>query len=248
VALIAIASVKGAPGVTTTALSLAATWPRRVMLAELDPDGGVLVHRLPGADGGPPQESPGLLTYADGVLNGADALDHVQTLPGGLGVLFGPPSAAAARQVADRWGAIGALLDVVPGADVIADCGRLHVDAPIDALLARASALLVLTRPTLDAVAHLRARLLDRPVGPPTWVAVITGPNDRRSLREVQAVLTRAELPVPVLGRVAFDPAGVGTLGAEWTGTLSNSALMRSVRELGHRLSGLVETRGVVHQ
>ncbi len=43
--LIAVASVKGAPGTTTTALSLAATWPRRALLAELDPDGGDLRYR-----------------------------------------------------------------------------------------------------------------------------------------------------------------------------------------------------------
>ena len=46
-ALIAVAADKGAPGVTTTALALAAVWPRPVLLAECDPAGGDLVYRLP---------------------------------------------------------------------------------------------------------------------------------------------------------------------------------------------------------
>ena len=46
-ALIAVAADKGAPGVTTTALALAAVWPRPVLLAECDPAGGDLVYRFP---------------------------------------------------------------------------------------------------------------------------------------------------------------------------------------------------------
>ena len=38
--LIALCSAKGAPGVTTSALALALSWPRPVILAELDPAGG----------------------------------------------------------------------------------------------------------------------------------------------------------------------------------------------------------------
>src|SRR3982074_1468642 len=52
-ALIAIASDKGAPGVTTAALALAAVWPRPVLLAECDPAGGDLVYRFPAVGGGP---------------------------------------------------------------------------------------------------------------------------------------------------------------------------------------------------
>ena len=48
-ALIAVAADKGAPGVTTTALALAAVWPRPVLLAECDPAGGDLVYRFPAA-------------------------------------------------------------------------------------------------------------------------------------------------------------------------------------------------------
>ena len=56
-ALIAVAADKGAPGVTTTALALAAVWPRPVLLAECDPAGGDLVYRLPA--GASPPSRPG---------------------------------------------------------------------------------------------------------------------------------------------------------------------------------------------
>jgi hypothetical protein len=44
-ALIALISAKGSPGVTTTALALALTWTSPVILAECDPSGGSV---LPG--------------------------------------------------------------------------------------------------------------------------------------------------------------------------------------------------------
>jgi hypothetical protein len=41
--LIVLASASGSPGVTTTALGLALTWPRPVLLVEADPTGGSAV-------------------------------------------------------------------------------------------------------------------------------------------------------------------------------------------------------------
>ena len=52
-ALIVLASDKGSPGVTTTAITLAAVWPRRALLAELDPSGGDVALRLRGPRGRP---------------------------------------------------------------------------------------------------------------------------------------------------------------------------------------------------
>ena len=39
-AMIALASASGSPGVTTTALGLALLWPRPILLVEADPTGG----------------------------------------------------------------------------------------------------------------------------------------------------------------------------------------------------------------
>lgn len=248
-ALLAVASVKGAPGASTTALSLAATWPRRAMLAELDPDGGDLRYRLRAEDGEPLDADRGLVGYAAGVVDGADALDHVQSLPGGLQVLLGMSSTAEFDAVHGRWASIGALLDTLPDIDVVADCGRLHPYTPVEDLLPYAAALLVVTRPTVDAVAHLRSRLRGLEVELPVFVAVVTGVADRRSPREVQTVLDDGDGPsARVLGRIAYDPIGAGTLAGEWSGRLSSTALMRSARELGHQLvreiDGLEEAAG----
>ena len=42
-ALIVLTSAAGSPGVTTTAVGLALTWPRPVLLVEADPTGGSAV-------------------------------------------------------------------------------------------------------------------------------------------------------------------------------------------------------------
>ncbi|MCB0909871.1 MAG: hypothetical protein KDB63_22470, partial [Nocardioidaceae bacterium] len=39
-AVVALASASGSPGVTTTSLGLALAWPRPVLLVEADPTGG----------------------------------------------------------------------------------------------------------------------------------------------------------------------------------------------------------------
>lgn len=235
-ALLAIASVKGAPGVSTAALSLAATWNRQAVLVELDPDGGDVRYRLRAEDGAPLAAEPGLVSFAAAVIDGEDPLDHVQTLPGGLQVMVGASSASEVDAMDGRWASIGALLDAVPDADVIADCGRLHSYTPVEDALAHASGLLVVTRPTVDGVAHLRSRLSTLAVELPTYVAVVTGAADRTSAREVQAVLNDADLGATVLGTIAYDPAGAGTLAGEWSGRLNSSPLMRTARELGHHL------------
>jgi MinD-like ATPase involved in chromosome partitioning or flagellar assembly len=236
-ALIAVASVKGAPGVSTAALSLAATWPRRAMLAELDPDGGDLRYRLRAEGGAPLAPEPGLVSYAADVVGGADVLDHLQVLPGGLRVLVGVSSAADTDELQGRWAAVGALLDAAPDVDVIADCGRLHPYTPVEDLLPYARALLVLTRPTIDGVAQLRSRLRTLSLDLPVYVGVVSGAREPRSAREIQTVLNDADIAATVLGRVAYDPVGAGTIAGEWSGTLNSSALMRSARELGHQLA-----------
>lgn len=235
--LVMVASVKGAPGATTAALALTATWPRPAMLAELDPDGGDIRYRLAGANGEALSEEPGLHTFASHVMEGPDVLDYVQNLPGGLEVLVGLPTAEHSEIVDRRWAPVGALLEATPGRDVVADCGRLHPLSPAEELFPYAAALLLVTRPTVDGVAHLRARIEAMDDAPPIFVAVVTGQADNRSMRQVQGVLDDADLPAVVLGRIAYDPFGAGTLAGEWTDRLSRSWLMRSARDIAGKLA-----------
>lgn len=245
--LVMVASVKGAPGVTTTALALAATWSRPVLLAELDPDGGDIRYRLNASDGEPLDEEPGLHTFAAAVMDGPDVHDFTQELPGGLELLVGLPSAEYSERVERRWAPIGALLEVVAGRDVIADCGRLTPISPAEELFPYASALLLVTRPTVDGVAHLRARIEAMDDAPPIFVAIVTGHADSRSARQVQGILDEAELPATVVGRIAYDPLGAGTLAGEWTDRLSRSWLMRSARDLAGTLGREID-RAVEHE
>ena len=95
-ALIAVAADKGAPGVTTTSVALAAVWPRPVLLAECDPAGGDLVYRLPSADGTRLDPRRGLLSLAVSARRGLEprqVWEHAQKLRGGLDVLVGVTNA-----------------------------------------------------------------------------------------------------------------------------------------------------------
>ena len=69
-ALVVVASDKGSPGVTTTALTMAAVWPRRALLAELDPSGGDVALRLRGPRGAPLSSEVGLISLAVGARRG----------------------------------------------------------------------------------------------------------------------------------------------------------------------------------
>src|ERR1700722_258297 len=95
-ALIVIAADKGAPGVTTTALALAAVWPRPVLLAEWGPSGGAFVYRFPPAQGNSPAPRRGLLPLAVAARRGlqpGQLWEHTQKMAGGLDVLTGVTNA-----------------------------------------------------------------------------------------------------------------------------------------------------------
>src|SRR3984885_11675255 len=132
-ALIVIAADKGAPGVTTTALALAAVWPRPVLLAECDPSGGDLVYRFPAAQGGSLDPRRGLVTLAGAARRGlhpGQLWEHTQKMAGGLDVLTGVTNAEQGAGLGTLWGPLGGLFAAMSGGDVIADCGRLGADGP----------------------------------------------------------------------------------------------------------------------
>jgi hypothetical protein len=248
VALIAVASDKGSPGVTTTALTMAAVWPRRALLAELDPSGGDIALRLRGPRGVPLSPETGLISLAVGVRRGAQpnqVFEHVQRLDGGLEVIVGLTTGEQGSGLAGSWGPIGEMLDRVPGVDVIADLGRLYPSSPAADALQHAAAVVLVTRPTIDAVAHLRARVASvlrdlerRPGGAPTiGVVVVTSPRDEASPKQIETVLRQAGLAAPVLGRIAHDPKGAGLLAGDWVGRLDRSLLVRSTRDVVGRLA-----------
>lgn len=253
-ALLAVGSDKGSPGVTTTALTLAAVWPRRAVFAELDPFGGDVAFRLRGPRGVPLSPDTGLLSLAAGLRRGArpeQVFEHTQRIDGGLEVLLGLPEAERTSELDGLWDRLGGLLAAIPGVDVIADCGRLYPRTPALDVLSHSGAVLLVTRPTIEAVAHLRARAsalggqlrIHVAGGIPLFVAVITRPRDDKSPREIDMVLRRANVPATVIGRVAYDTQGAGMLTGEWLGRLDKSLLVRSAREIAGRLAQVTVTR-----
>jgi MinD-like ATPase involved in chromosome partitioning or flagellar assembly len=251
-ALIAIASDKGAPGVTTAALALAAVWPRPVLLAECDPAGGDLVYRFPAADGGHLDPRRGVLSLAVVARRGMQpqqVWEHTQKLHGGLDVLAGVTNAEQGAGLSLLWGPIGKVLASLPQADVIADCGRLGADGPLYDLLAEATTVVLVTRVHVADVIRLRDRAAAFAAAAASRgrrgfgvgvVVVADHKKFRAALGEVQHVLGQANAPATVLGGIAHDVKGAGLLAGEWGGNLDRTLLIKTAREVAqHLLVGL---------
>lgn len=157
--LIALASVKGSPGVTTAATALAACWPegRQVLLVEADPFGGDLAPRYAMV---PTGGLSSLFAAARRTLAPEDVWDHVDRLPGGLPVLFGLGGMHQAIANEKAWPIVADALCALD-ADVVADVGRLlpNLGGGVRDVVARADALVVLCSSTLEAIVHLREAL-----------------------------------------------------------------------------------------
>ena len=161
--LVAVASVKGSPGVTTFAVALAACWPatRRVVV-EADASGGDLAVRF-GL-----RMAPGLVSLAadvrsDGGLDPTLVDRHAHRIGDGVLVVPAPPGAPdAARALAAMTPGGLAALQVCaadPETVVIVDCGRLGPDSAAVSAADGADVLLVLSGAHADELAHLPSRL-----------------------------------------------------------------------------------------
>jgi MinD-like ATPase involved in chromosome partitioning or flagellar assembly len=251
-ALIAVASDKGAPGVTTAALALAAVWPRPVLLAECDPAGGDLVYRFPAVGRGHLDPRRGVLSLAVVARRGMQpqqVWEHVQKLHGGLDVLVGVTNAEQGAGLSLLWGPIGKVLASLPQADVIADCGRLGADGPLYDLLAEATTVVLVTKVHVADVIRLRDRAAASAAAAQSrgrrgfGVGVVVVADHKRfraSLGEVQHVLGQANAPATVLGGIAHDPKGADLLSGEWGGNLDRTMLIKTAREVvQHLVQGL---------
>ena len=248
-ALIVIAADKGAPGVTTTALALAAVWPRPVLLAECDPSGGDLVYRFPAADGSALDPRRGLMTLAVAARRGLQPRqlwEHTQKLSGGLDVLTGVINAEQGASLGALWGPLGDLFAALPGGDVIADCGRLGADGQPYELLLRASAVLLVTRPNPGDVIRLRDRAAavtaaasarGRRGLTPAVVVIAEQRTLRATTAEVGHALAHGNVPATVLGGIAADDKGAELMLGQWAGKLDKTMLIRTARETAQQLA-----------
>ncbi|MFX4291013.1 hypothetical protein [Streptomyces bohaiensis] len=255
-ALIAVAADKGSPGATTTAVALAALWPRRALLAEVDPAGGDLVYRSAREDGRPLDPGTGLLSLAATARRGIAAeqlWDHSQRVSGGLDLIVGLTSSDQGTGVSGQYGALGkafAELARSPheeaAADVVADCGRLGPDSPALALLPHAAVVLLVTRTQPENLAHTRERALALSAKlhgqhrgaaqhgrPPIGLLLVTEPSQGgRIASQVNEMLTAAGSGARVAGLLAEDAAGADQLAGRRRGRVDKSLLVRSVRKV----------------
>jgi MinD-like ATPase involved in chromosome partitioning or flagellar assembly len=233
--VLALASAKGAPGVTTAAVALGAVWPRRVLLVEADPAGGDLAARfhLPPE---PNLVSLGMVARR-GQLTPEQVWGHTQRLPRGLAVLTGLRAGDQARGLGRLWSLLPQALPQLD-ADVLVDCGRLAADTPTEDLVRRAEVVVLLARPTVEGVLHLANRLeaLGRLGVAAEVVLVGEQPFDRAG---VQQALAGEGITARVRGVLADDPRGAAMLcgqpGRErWLERAS--PLVRSARSLADDL------------
>jgi len=228
--LIALASLKASPGVTTTCLALAAAWPApRRLLIEADPAGGDLGPWL----GLPP--APGLAGLAAAGRHDRGrglAWRHARELAGGLHLVIAPAGAeqAAACLAALTGDAATVIAALAAGPDpVIADCGRLDPASPALAIATRASLTLLMVRPQVSDLSRvaLRAGAL---TSAGARLALLLAPE--ASSGPAGATYPAAEiastLEIPVLAAIPADPRGTAALIA----LVSDDGDPRKIRKL----------------
>ena len=238
--LIALCSVTGSPGVTTTILAVGWVWPkvtgRRVVMLDADPAGsGVLPGQLRGAV--PPAGGVLRLAARQGALDVRAVLEHCTAWDGEQSrlLMVGITTYVEARALGGLW---HALVDHVQeldraGVDVVADVGRLdHVFEPTT-LLEQAGSAVVVTRPTLAGVLAATAgleRLRDLRGPARSTGAMLVGDHRPYSAAEVRRELGVDRLPV-----LAWDPRAAERLhNGEHPahGSLVRSQLLRSATPL----------------
>jgi hypothetical protein len=252
--LVALASVKGSPGVSSTSLALAAVWPRPVALLEADPAGGDLSYRCRAAHGGAVSPHRGVLKLAAAVRDGGSTdgslLEESQLLACGVSLVQGLSGAAQARGLANLWPRL-ARACVSADIDVLADLGRLERNSPTMPIAQAADHLLVLATASLDSVMHLSHGLQDIASGlggppSPRVAPVLVGPDAHatRDCAELDDVLRRAGLPVGPTRPITWDPRALHRLEqGERPTRLRRTLYLRAARAvavecLGHTLGG----------
>lgn len=165
VPLVVVCSVKGRPGVTATALGLAAVAApgTRPVLVELDPAGGDLAarHRWP--------LSPGLVEFAaaarsippDARRGGAGAVvsGYCRALPLAgtpVDVVVGPVGGGQVRAALSVLAGPGLQALRPPDRLVVADCGRVDAASAVWPLLGAADAVLLVVGGRAEDVLHAR--------------------------------------------------------------------------------------------
>lgn len=224
-AVICFGGVAGSPGTTTSALSVAATWPERCLFVEANPDGGELLvrYRL--------IREVGLISLASALRHGTGNVDvevHSQWL-GELRAVIAPDSPIQASMALSTAGPnLGRWLQQL-NTDVIVDVGRVRYGSPAESLLAQADMTLVCSRPVAEQIQPSAAMLkwFSEHHIAAGWCLIGDKPYSPKEIQDVHQL--------PIRGVLDFDPRGAAALTrSRWGRT--RSALTRSARELAQSL------------
>ena len=218
--IILLTSPGGAPGLTTTALGLALTWPRDVVLVDADPcpghviESGYLTGRIP--------PRPGLIGLATAFRDGADPVqtmwEETIPLPHDSGdrmvrLLSGYGHLGQAFLMGAAWSSLAsAMIDLgQAGVDVIVDAGRLGPETLPGSLVSRASLIGIVTGSRLRQLAGLsmRAEEVEAMSSATTGTVglVIVGPGRPYNSREIGH-----QFGLPVFGDVVFNAHAAAVL------------------------------------
>jgi hypothetical protein len=240
-ALFALISAGGSPGVTTSALALTLGWPSRVILAECDPSGGDV---LAGLFAGHLHADRGLLSLAFDAGRGPDdvtralwpqltELDEARERM----LLAGLSDPRQVGSLIPVWPALAAMFATLP-IDVIADCGRLDTaDGPLP-VLSQADVVALVLRPTLRQVARSRPRveMLSQLLGGLDRVVLLLAGDGPYPAKDVSLALG-----VPVLAALPRDDQTAQVLsdGIGRRRRLDSRPLIRSAVLAGKQLREL---------
>ncbi|MFW6204458.1 MAG: hypothetical protein ACOC96_05755 [Actinomycetota bacterium] len=253
-AVIALTSARGAPGVTTTALALTLVWPRPAVLVEADAAGSSSVGA--GYLRGNLDPNRGLISFAVAHRAGELTTDTVreQALPltDDDTKLF-VPGLASADQVGsltpDLWDRLGGVLAALDraGTDVLVDAGRLGAVGGPDPLLEQAQMVLLVLSSSLDAVVSARARVgqlrnlrADSVSGPDGLGLLLVGEG-----RPYRAAEVAKAVGLPVVATVSHDEPNAQVLshGAPRSRKFDVCPLVRSTRSAAEEIQGVAAAR-----
>lgn len=238
--IIIMASVTGAPGVTTTGLGVALSWPGDVLLIDADRDGGQA--GLAGYFKGIRAENCGLVELAKVYRSGnsieGSILHHSLALRSPREhrrhFLPGFTNPATVVMFAPLWHEFAEAFRALSntGMDVVIDAGRLGPEGLPPALFECSDVLAIVCRSSLRGLAALppalsmlseRAENADVDLG-----LVVVGPDRPYSCKEIAA-----QFGLPVLAGLPFDPKTAETLSE------GNNRQRRQSPQLGRSFEAL---------
>lgn len=244
---------------TSTALALAAAWPRSAVLVEADPAGGDLAYRCRDERGAVLGSTPSLLTLAAAVRGGdvggpALLLRHSQRLGGGIPIVQGIGSAGQAAGLTTLWESIAQACRV-ESVDALVDLGRLPATSELLGIAAAADVVVVVGAASLESAVHLRSGLADLPkrlsrtgatsqsVAPSVVPLLVVDDAEAEASRaDLDQLLHTAGILVSPSLHLTLDPralrrleAGAG-MSAGLTRGLGRTHLMRSASSVASRL------------